>query len=157
MDLALLPTSYHRCSSVSTGRGMVASSILAAPASDLPSARLSSMHTAVSSGRKATCKAPRSPSRCRLSRYPLKQRRWSSRRRKGGVYDDEGEAYSACRRRSGSTGLREPEPARTWLRDARSEQVVGSHGPVGAGSSPSVDSGHHDATHGWSRGLPACT
>src|SRR5258708_24231054 len=52
------------CSGVSTGRDMAASSILAARASDWPSARLSSRLTGALSGRRATGGALLSHSRC---------------------------------------------------------------------------------------------
>src|SRR6266566_8330344 len=95
MDLVLMPTNCHTCSSGSIERGMVTSSILVARVLDWLSARPSWRHMGVLSGQRAACRALQSPSRCRLFHCQLMQRRWSSRWRRGGIYDNESEANSA--------------------------------------------------------------
>src|ERR1051326_4053175 len=161
MDLASRPTSCLMCLSVFTGHSMVANNIPAGRAWGWLSAKPLSKLMVVSSGPRAACMVRLSPSPCHLSRlllprYLLTQRSGNRRPKNGGVYDGE-EAHFACRRRSDPTRLCEPEPARTWLRDTRGEQWIGSDGSVGAGNSSSTDSRHYDASHGWSRGVSTRT
>src|SRR5450755_1360962 len=99
MGLASPLMNWHMSSSVSIERGMVASSIPAALASDWPSVRLSLKPTEAASVRGVMHKARLSRSRCRssdllLPQWTINRQQPHSTQKNGGSYDDKSEALS---------------------------------------------------------------